>query len=148
MLRKAHPEDGQGTPPKASLHLGAEHCRHGTRGSRPPPAEEHLLGPAGVRPESQACPEGSETHEADSTGVLHHSCPCFKAKGNTCLFYSGDARSLLLQPPGAAHSPGKLGLACVLLLLHGGPGTCRLVRGPVGRVPGEAGDTLQRWLQG
>lgn len=150
MLRKAHPEDGQGTPPNASLHAGAgrRQCRHGTRGSRPPPAEERSLGPAGVQPESQACPEGSETHEAESTGVLHHPCPCFQATGNTCLCCSGDARSSLPQPPGAARSPGKLGLACTLLLLHGGPGACRLVRGPVGRVPGGAGDILQRRLQG
>lgn len=83
-----------------------------------------------MRPESQACPEGSETHEADSTGVLHHSCPCFDSTGNTCECYSGDAGLLLSEPPGAARSPGKLGFACALLLLHGGPGACCLVRGP------------------
>lgn len=140
-----------GDSPKPSFRagMGRRQCRHGSRGSWPPPAEERSLGPAGVRPESRACPEGSETHEADGTGGPCHSCPCFYVTGNTCLCCSGDAESLLPGPPGAARSPGKLSFASALLLLHRDPGACCLVSGPRGKGARQGwGQTSETALQG
>ena len=144
MLRKAHPEDGQGTPQS----LPSE------RGWGANSADMEAEGPGcrllrSTRWVPWVCPEGSETHDVDGTGGPRHSCPCFYATGNTCLCCSGDAGSLFPGPPGAARSPGKLSLASALLLLHRGPGACRLVSGPHGKGARQGwGQTSETALQG